>query len=145
MLGNVWEWTSDWWTNKHCPRPKTDITGPDSGQDKVKKGGSFLCTTQYWKELNIYVQYIGFQLLTLWIVEVDLSITIFTFWDKNDAWKWSCQNNRLVLGVGWWWWWSVEMLIRWHVYKCWCKCTTLDKMCWCNGQDLYLQTSLCQQ
>ena len=47
MLGNVWEWTSDWWTNKHCPRPKTDITGPDSGQDKVKKGGSYLCTTQY--------------------------------------------------------------------------------------------------
>ena len=29
MIGNVWEWTADWWTDQHV--------------DKVKKGGSFMC------------------------------------------------------------------------------------------------------
>ncbi|XP_065340359.1 formylglycine-generating enzyme isoform X1 [Cloeon dipterum] len=38
MLGNVWEWTEDWWTVPHRDLPK---------MDKVKKGGSFLCHKSY--------------------------------------------------------------------------------------------------
>lgn len=33
MIGNVWEWTQDWWT--------------DEKVDKVKKGGSFMCHKDY--------------------------------------------------------------------------------------------------
>merc|ERR1719412_90008 len=45
MIGNVWEWTSDNWTIKHDPYSfDEDPQGPKEGQDKVKKGGSFMCT-----------------------------------------------------------------------------------------------------
>ena len=60
MLGNVWEWTADNWSNRHSGESVTDpkgidsssailstILGPSTGTDRVKKGGSFLCTTQY--------------------------------------------------------------------------------------------------
>jgi len=33
MIGNVWEWTQDWWTEEQT--------------DKVKKGGSFMCHKDY--------------------------------------------------------------------------------------------------
>lgn len=48
MIGNVWEWVSDWWTIQH---PVADVlenpTGPEEGVEKVKKGGSFLCHKSY--------------------------------------------------------------------------------------------------
>ena len=37
LIGNVWEWVEDWWT--------IDNTGPQT--EKVKKGGSFMCTKEY--------------------------------------------------------------------------------------------------
>ena len=58
MSGNVWEWVSDWYSpsyyselsaaNKITANPK----GPDnpisnSSKEKVQRGGSYLCTTQY--------------------------------------------------------------------------------------------------
>ena len=43
VAGNVWEWTSDWWTVRHSIDFQKDPTGPPSGTDKVKKGGSYLC------------------------------------------------------------------------------------------------------
>jgi sulfatase modifying factor 1 len=44
MVGNAWEWVSDYWTIDHdvesiLVNPK----GPDSGRERTKKGGSFLC------------------------------------------------------------------------------------------------------
>lgn len=47
MVGNVWEWTSDWWTTSHPDRDLANPTGPTNGTDKVKKGGSYLCQESY--------------------------------------------------------------------------------------------------
>ncbi|XP_014257461.1 sulfatase-modifying factor 1 [Cimex lectularius] len=47
MVGNVWEWTQDWWSINHSPSPIANPKGPHSGKDKVKKGGSFLCHASY--------------------------------------------------------------------------------------------------
>jgi len=56
MLGNVWEWTSDWYRPLHDRDTAVNPTGPDfklihtvSGQAprRVIKGGSYLCATNY--------------------------------------------------------------------------------------------------
>jgi formylglycine-generating enzyme len=65
MTGNVWEWTSDWFTSRHpdevdspCCVPKNPrVTTPDASYDagapgeqfprKVVKGGSHLCAPNY--------------------------------------------------------------------------------------------------
>lgn len=47
MVGNAWEWTSDWWTVHHTTEKQHNPTGPPSGTDKVKKGGSYMCHKSY--------------------------------------------------------------------------------------------------
>ncbi|XP_057334358.1 formylglycine-generating enzyme [Microplitis mediator] len=47
IAGNVWEWTSDWWSINHSKDKLTNPTGPATGSDKVKKGGSYLCHENY--------------------------------------------------------------------------------------------------
>lgn len=47
IVGNVWEWTSDWWFTKHSGETQKNPTGAPSGTDKVKKGGSYLCHKSY--------------------------------------------------------------------------------------------------
>ena len=65
MIGNVWEWTSDWWSVKHAPDaakaccvPQNPRGGPeqdsyDACQPQIKiprkviKGGSHLCAPNY--------------------------------------------------------------------------------------------------
>lgn len=46
-VGNAWEWVEDWWTTVHSPQPQVNPTGPESGTDKVKKGGSYMCHKSY--------------------------------------------------------------------------------------------------
>lgn len=41
-LGNVWEWVNDWYGEKYYPAsPERDPRGPDSGQGRVLRGGSW--------------------------------------------------------------------------------------------------------
>ncbi|XP_038666683.1 formylglycine-generating enzyme isoform X4 [Scyliorhinus canicula] len=47
MVGNAWEWTSDWWTVHHTTDELENPIGPPSGTDKVKKGGSYMCHKSY--------------------------------------------------------------------------------------------------
>lgn len=47
MVGNVWEWTADWWTTKHFGSLRENPIGPETGTDKVKKGGSYMCHKSY--------------------------------------------------------------------------------------------------
>ncbi|XKL69471.1 hypothetical protein PGB90_007240 [Kerria lacca] len=46
IIGNVWEWTENWWSVKHYEE-KQNPAGPVKGTDKVKKGGSYMCHKDY--------------------------------------------------------------------------------------------------
>ncbi len=46
VTGNVWEWTADWFDVYH-DASRADPTGPSGGDQRVLKGGSFLCHASY--------------------------------------------------------------------------------------------------
>jgi formylglycine-generating enzyme required for sulfatase activity len=42
MIGNAWEWVSDWYAaNYYAVSPLVDPTGPASGRQRVRRGGSW--------------------------------------------------------------------------------------------------------
>ncbi|XP_006132861.2 formylglycine-generating enzyme isoform X2 [Pelodiscus sinensis] len=47
IVGNAWEWTSDWWAVHHSADETHNPKGPSSGTDRVKKGGSYMCHKSY--------------------------------------------------------------------------------------------------
>ncbi len=57
LIGNVWEWTSNWYLPRHNPLDKLNPVGPNMTQSqnysytltplRVIKGGSFLCAPNY--------------------------------------------------------------------------------------------------
>jgi formylglycine-generating enzyme required for sulfatase activity len=52
-VGNVWEWTNDWFGVNHPREEVHDPRGPANGTGKVMKGGSFLCHASYCNRYRV--------------------------------------------------------------------------------------------
>ena len=54
LPGNVWEWTSDWFSPTfHIDGPRDNPQGPPRGQAKTIRGGSYLCHDSYCNRYRV--------------------------------------------------------------------------------------------
>ena len=55
MLGNVWEWTSDWFSGDYYQKsPRDNPPGPESGKFRVRRGGSSANLTSHIRSSTRY-------------------------------------------------------------------------------------------
>ncbi|RVV98286.1 formylglycine-generating enzyme family protein [Mesobaculum littorinae] len=52
--GNVWEWVGDWFGRPPAPRLSRDPAGPEAGDRRVQRGGSFLCDDSYCERFYVH-------------------------------------------------------------------------------------------
>lgn len=54
MTGNVWEWTGDWFDSGYYGvAPREDPQGPERGEVRVQRGGSYLCHASYCNRYRV--------------------------------------------------------------------------------------------
>ena len=54
VSGNVWEWTSDWFSPTfHVDGPRDNPAGPPAGTARVTRGGSYLCHDSYCNRYRV--------------------------------------------------------------------------------------------
>ncbi len=54
MAGNVWEWVFDGWSpDFHIDGPRKNPTGPETGDRRVNRGGSYLCHDSYCNRYRV--------------------------------------------------------------------------------------------
>ncbi len=54
VAGNVWEWIADWFSPSwHLTGPRANPLGPESGDSRVIRGGSFLCHHSYCNRYRV--------------------------------------------------------------------------------------------
>jgi formylglycine-generating enzyme required for sulfatase activity len=55
MVGNIWEWVNDWYDGAYyASSPTRNPQGPDDGEVRVIRGGSWASDVKYMRLTNRY-------------------------------------------------------------------------------------------
>ncbi len=58
VTGNVWEWCSDWFDSAYySASPSHDPRGPERGERRVQRGGSYLCHMSYCRRYRVSARF----------------------------------------------------------------------------------------